>query len=462
MGTMALSMKRTRSKSEVMSEALLRTVLCGGLGAAFAFAMPEAQARDDWSKDLSGFGVSSDDARPSIQERRERSRRIRDELVARLGPEYQTTAPLTAPSTAAAMQAAIERYRAIVARGGWRSIPKGTLRPGDGSEAVALLRHRLWLSGDLRKRARRDWKFDAGLEDAVARFQIRHGLKVSGFMDRRTWHALNVPADARLRQLQTNLARLNDLAQVNKAKRFVMVNVPSYELQAVEDGNLALSSRVVVGKPTRQTPSISARIVELNFFPYWRVPDSIAHRDLIPQLQKDPDYFFREKFSILKTWGTKPMDPSQVDWSAPVTKTYKFRQDPGPQNALGVVRINMPNKHIVYLHDTPLKELFGRSSRAFSSGCVRVERVLDLASWLLKERGDWSPLRVQTAVALGNSETVKLKKAVPVHFVYVTAWAGGNGTAHFRNDIYGRDGASSLVAQIQDKDAPEGARAITP
>lgn len=439
-----------------------RLALWGGLSVVLAIAIPEAQARDDWSNDLSGFGVSSDDRRLSIQERRARRQRIRDELVARLGPEYQVTAPLVAPSTLASMQAAIERYRAIVARNGWRKIPKGTLRPGDGSEAVALLRHRLWLSGDLRKRARRDWKFDSGLEDAVARFQIRHGLEVSGFMDRRTWHALNVPADVRLRQLQTNLARLKDLARVNKAKRFVMVNVPSYELQAVEAGNLALRSKVVVGKPSRQTPSVSARIVELNFFPYWRVPDSIAHRDLIPQLRKDPQYFFREKFSIMKTWGAQPMDPSQIDWSAPVTRKYKFRQDPGPQNALGVVRINMPNKHIVYLHDTPLKQLFGRSSRAFSSGCVRVERVLDLAGWLLKERGDWSPLRVQTTVALGNSETVKLKKAVPVHFVYVTAWSSGNGTAHFRNDIYDRDGMSNLVAQMQDKDAPQGVRAITP
>lgn len=429
-------------------------LLAGGV-AMLVTALPEpAAARDSWSNDLSGFGVSSESPRQSIEERRARNRRVRDALTAQLGPEFETRTPLASPETVAALQAAIERYRAIVGRGGWYRIPKGTLRRGDGGDAVARVRHRLWLTGDLRRRARRDWEFDAGLEEAVARFQLRHGLRVTGFVDLRTWNALNVPADVRLRQLRTNLARLNDLAEVNKAERFVMVNVPSFELQAVEAGALALRSNVVVGKPGRATPSVSAKIVELNFFPYWRVPDSIAHRDLIPQLRKDPGYFQREHFSVLKTWGAEPMDASRIDWMSPEVKSYKFRQDPGLRNALGVVRINMPNKHIVYLHDTPLKDLFGQSSRAFSSGCVRVEKVLDLAGWLLKERGDWSPLRVQTTVALGNSEDVRLKKAVPVHFVYVTAWASGNGMAHFRNDIYGRDGMANLIAQVQDEFVP--------
>ena len=139
----------------------------------------------------------------------------------------------------------------------------------------------------------------------------------------------------------------------------------------------------------------------------------------------------------------------------------KFRQDPGPHNALGLIRIDMPNKHIVYLHDTPLKQLFGRSARAFSSGCVRVERVIDLASWLVRDEPKWDPLRVQVTLAQGQAEDVKLKKPVPVHFVYVTSWATGNGIAHFRPDIYGRDGVAVEVADSGEKPVP-GSRAITP
>ena len=237
--------------------------------------------------------------------------------------------------------------------------------------------------------------------------------------------------------------------------------MPSYTLQAVEGGNIGLQSKVIVGKSSRETPSVSARISELNFFPYWRVPDSIAHKDLIPQIRKNPGYFTKENFSLLPSWGAKPIPPEQIDWMSPDVYKRKFRQDPGTNNALGVVRINMPNKHIVYMHDTPLKQLFNQNSRAFSSGCVRVERVLDLASWLVKDKKKWSTMRVNVTVALGKSQTVKLKKAVPVHFVYVTAWSTGNDIVHFRPEIYDRDGKGIQVAEANQ--APvAGVGAITP
>ena len=398
----------------------------------------------------------------TLQERREQRREASDAFRQQLGPEYETNTPYVSQQSIDGLGRAIQHYRKIVAAGGWKPFPKGmTIQANERGNHVAELRRHLYMTGDLRQESRRPRVFDAELQEAVARFQLRHGLRITGFVDSRTRNTLNVSAQDRLRQLEANLIRLQDLMKINRDERYVLVNVPAYTLQAVQNGTLALQSKVVVGKPDRATPSVSASIKELNFFPYWRVPESIAHRDLIPHIRKDPSYFAKENFSLMPTWGAKPFEPSQIDWSSPDVYKYKFRQDPGHNNALGVVRINMPNKHIVYLHDTPLKKLFDRDQRAFSSGCVRVERVLDLAGWLLGETKDWSPMRVNVAVALGKSENVKLKKNVPVHFVYLTSWASGNGIVHFRRDIYQRDGSVLQVADADDGAAPSGP-AITP
>ena len=414
----------------------------------------------DWRDRLPGFQGSIHERQSNEALRRSEREQIREALSGRMMSEMAITAPLLSPQTIAGLRAAIDRYQAIVLHGGWPALPDGpALRPGDSGDRVSILRHRLAMTGDLRVQGGSPWQFDRYLEEAVAHFQARHGLRVTGFVDRRTQTALNVPATARLRQLQVNMARIADLEPVTKADRYVLVNIPNFELQAVEKGTLALSSAVVVGKPDRESPVVSAKIIELNFYPFWRVPDSIAAKDLIPQLRKDPSYFDREHFSVLKTWGTPPLDVSRIDWQSPEVVNYKFRQDPGPWNALGVVRINMPNVHTVYLHDTPLKQLFGQSSRAFSSGCVRVERVLDLGAWLLSGEPDWPAERVRNAAHQGLSIDVKLKKQVPVHFVYVTAFAREDGLAIFRPDIYRKDGAADMLAD--DDETPQDP-SITP
>ncbi len=398
----------------------------------------------------------------TLQERRARRRQFSDAVTAKLGPDYQTNIPFVSQQAIDGLGQAIARYREIVASGGWRPFSgNNTIRRDDYGKHVEELRRHLTLTGDLRARARRPRSFGAALQEAVARYQLRHGLGVTGFVDSSTRRALNVPAAERLRQLETNLLRLRDLMKINKAARYVLVNVPAYTLQAVAGGTLALQSKVIVGKSARKTPSLSARISELNFFPYWRVPDSIASKDLIPQIRKDPDYFFKENYSVLPAWGAKPIAPERIDWMSPDIFKRKFRQDPGANNALGVVRINMPNKHIVYLHDTPLKKLFHRNARSFSSGCVRVERVLDLAGWLLQGKKGWTQMRVNVTVALAKSKTVKLKKPVPVHFVYVTAWATNNDIVHFRPDIYSQDSTSVQIAAAGQEPVP-GAGAITP
>jgi murein L,D-transpeptidase YcbB/YkuD len=344
--------------------------------------------------------------------------------------------PFVSEAAVVALQQGIERYRQIVAAGGWPVVPTGsTIRLGDAGSEVALIRRQLALSGDLGGDDRSS-RFDQEFQDGLGRFQIRNGLRVSGFVDQRTLAALNVSAAERLQQLETNLARVRSLMRINNAPRYVLVNVPAYTLQAVDNGTVALDSNVVVGKPTRATPAVSASIVEVNFYPSWNVPTSIAKADLIPKLQKDPAYFVNEHFTVLA--GSGEIDPHSIDWSRPQAANYRFIQKPGTFNALGIVRINMPNKHTVYMHDTPLKQLFNQSQRAFSSGCVRVERVLDVVAWLLAPAG-WSPEKVQAAAEEGRKIDVKLPRPVPVHFVYLTAFVTENGAVQFRPDIYGQD-----------------------
>lgn len=413
----------------------------------------------DWRQNLPGFEMFRRAPQHSSEEERQRRRQVRNELAERMEAELRTREPLFSQATVDGLQRAITHHQAIVEGGGFPTIPEGTYRVGDSGEAITLLRRRLELSGDLRHGSGAPWQFDAALQEAVARFQMRHGLRVSGLVDKRTLQSMNVPAHERLRQLQINMNRMMERADIAQAERFVIVNSASYELEAIERGQLALRSNVVVGKPGRETPDVSTKIVELNFFPYWHVPESIANRDLIPTLRKDPGYFAREQFSVMKAWGTPPIDASAIDWNSPSVHELKFRQDPGPQNALGLLRINMPNKHAVYLHDTPLKQLFGQSSRAFSSGCVRVERVFDLAAWLLQSEPDWGPQRIRATLEDNLPLDVKLKQPVPVHFLYITAWANPDGLAHFRPDIYRRDGLSVMVAE--DEEAPKS-DAITP
>ena len=422
---------------------------------AIALAAAAARAQDDWLDGVPGFDVLQDKKELTVEQRRERNRLARDALRARVAPELGEPDALLSQATVSALQEGILRYQAIAASGGWPELPdKVTLRLNDSGDNVSILRRRLLITGDLPEARGRGWGYDGAVEQAVARFQLRHGLRTTGNVDGRTRRALNVSAAERLGQLRVNLDRLKKLMKKNGSARYVMVNVPGYRLEAMDRGRLALRSNVVVGKPDRATPELSARIVEVNFLPHWRVPDSIARKDLIPQIRNDPDYFHREHFSVMPSWGAKPLNPSQINWSSPKVASYKFRQDPGPFNALGVVRINMPNKHIVYLHDTPLKQLFRQSTRAFSSGCVRVERVLDLAAWLLRVEPGWSRQRIDGVIGSNASDDVQLSKPVPVHFIYVSAWAGPGGVAHFRQDIYDRDGLVQVAGHEPDEDAP--------
>lgn len=409
-----------------------------------------AQAEGSSSRGRNGFEDTQTSSDPTaFKKRREEAAKIEEEALEKLGPTY----PIISPEAEIKLATAIDRYQSIVSKGGWPLVPKTkTLRTGDRDDSVIPLRARLQMTDGLDPADSDSWVFDESVAAALANFQRRHGIPPSGILDRRTFHALNVPAIARLQQLQVNLQRLRDLLVPGLPLRYVVVNSASFEMQAVNAGRVELRSRVIAGRPERQTPAVIAQIVGLNFFPYWRVPDSVAFGDLIPKAAKDPSFLIQERIRVLTDWGGQEIDPRSIDWRSPNYLNIKFKQDPGPQNALGLVRVDMPNEHNVYMHDTPMKNLFGRSSRAFSAGCVRVHRIFDFVTWLAAANGDWDRARVDSVLQGGAPFDVKLNEPVSVYFVYLTAWASPTGEPHFRADIYDRDGAGDMSGREDRED----------
>ena len=319
------------------------------------------------------------------------------------------------------------------------------------------------MSGDLQAQPAyfNSARFDEKLEAAVQGFQEQFGLRVTGRIDQPTAAQLAAPAQSRLEQLKLNQRRIRELMQGRMDERYVLVNAAAYQLEAVENHEVRQRHRVIVGKPDRQTPSVRANIRALNFFPYWRVPDSVAGLDLIPRLRKEPEYLEKEKIRTFTPAGQE-IDSTRIDWNTADPTRVKFRQDPGQQNALGLVRIDMPNSDIVYMHDTPMKPLFGQRQRPFSAGCVRVQDVFKLVEWIARHEMGWDkPGRAQEIVDAGQPLDMNLTRPIPVYFTYLTAWAEGDGRAVFRPDVYGRDGVRELVGE-RDPEAPPVPRDMGP
>jgi murein L,D-transpeptidase YcbB/YkuD len=293
--------------------------------------------------------------------------------------------------------------------------------------------------------------FDSYVDAAVKRFQARHGISADGIVGASTYAALNVPVEVRLRQLETNLVRVRAMTG-NLGKRYVVVNIPAAQLEAVEEGVAVSRHIAVVGKQDRPSPVLQARIVEVNFHPFWTVPASIIKKDLIPAMQEDPGYLTRYKIRIYDKRGQE-LTPTLINWQTDEAVDYMFRQDPGVENALGTIRINMPNPHSVYLHDTPSKTLFGEDDRFISSGCVRVQNVRELVTWLLSENPEWTRVQIEGVVKSGERIDAKLPRPVPVYWVYVTAWANPDGIVQFRNDVYGHDGLTPAAFRHESRDA---------
>jgi murein L,D-transpeptidase YcbB/YkuD len=361
----------------------------------------------------------------------------------RYTPPQPSGLPWISAQTEQSLVSAVDFYQSIVAAGGWPKLPgRITLRPGDSDESVVILRKRLKMTRDLPANARGDYAFDDNVVEAVKRFQRRNGLEPTGVVYGITLRSLNVPAKTRLRQLQANLARIHALLpKLTGSPKYIIMNSASFELQGIQNGRVAITSRVISGKRATPTPDVSAQVRAINILPYWHVPRTIAKRALIPAIRKNPSYLYKERIRVFSTFGGDEVDPSTVNWWGPEATRYVFRQDPGPQNALGVLRFDMPNKHIVYMHDTPMKNLFGYFERAYSAGCVRLQNFLNIADWLIAGQGSWTTARIQAVVASGKPQTIKLAHPVPVHFIYLTAWAT-NGVVEFRNDLYNLDDAA--------------------
>jgi murein L,D-transpeptidase YcbB/YkuD len=315
---------------------------------------------------------------------------------------------------------------------------------------VSVLRQRLASSGEYRGDVNAGETFDGELEDAVKRFQATSGLTPTGVVDERTAAALNIPADARLKQLKVNLTRLTEMVGVTKKhEKYVIVNIPAAHIEAVEKGQVVSRHTGVVGKPDRPTPLLRSTITDLNFNPVWRLPPTVITKDLIPAgraMQAEGQNILVKMKVDAYGPGGKKLDPLEVDFNSSAVSGYSYSQQPGKDNPLGFLKINFASAESVYMHDTPKDGLFGRNFRADSSGCIRVNNIAQLAEWLLRGNPGWSGEVVQKLKTSGERRDIRLKVPVPLYFVYITAWATEDGIIQFRRDLYNRDGAGETAA----------------
>ena len=342
------------------------------------------------------------------------------------------------------LREALAHYREVSATGGWPLIPDGsTLRLGERSSSVAALRERLRLEDDLGPVETQDAElFDEPVEQAVKKFQARHGLTADGVVSAATRAELNVPVERRVEQLELNLERWRWLPK-DLGRRHIIVNIAAFELEVVDEGAVVLAMRVVVGRPFNRTPVLSDTMRYLVLNPYWHVPSNIATTELLPKLKRDPSYLARYKLRVFPSsrLDAQEVDPATVDWSTITAAHFPFllRQDPGPRNALGRIKFMFLNKYHIYLHDTPARPLFEETQRDFSHGCIRIQHPIELAVYLLRNDPRWNRDALLAALDDAEDRSVPLPEPMPIHLLYWTAWADQDGTIEFRRDIHDRD-----------------------
>lgn len=345
------------------------------------------------------------------------------------------------------INAAMLSYSAIEVRGGWPMVAKANLSPGAAGPDVAKLRQRLAITDDLPAEVAEGDQYDMMLTEAVKRFQVRHGLPETGTVGPQTIEALNIPVKTRIRQLAASLDRLHGMG-FTFGQRYVVVNIPAAVVEAIEDGKVTRRHVTVVGKVDRPSPTLTTHITAVNLNPTWTVPLSILKKDIAAKMRKDPGYVSRMKMRVLDSAGNE-LDPRSVDWSAERTPNFTVRQDSGEGNALGNVRIDMPNSHSVYMHDTNHREGFSADYRFQSSGCTRVHDVRDLAAWILKDNANWTRKDIDAEIATAKRTTIRVTRPIPVAWIYLTGWASPDGTINFRNDVYGLDPAPKDQFMVQ-------------
>ena len=339
----------------------------------------------------------------------------------------------------AGLKKELGRLREVAKAGGWAIVPAGpALKPGARDPRVILIRKRLAATGELPSSAPLDNQaYDKDVATAVKLFQERNRFTADGAIGKVTLDALNVSVASRIDQVRINLERARWVVG-GLSDSFVLVNLPAFKVYFIRDKKNVWETRAQIGKQARATPAFRADLRYLVLNPDWTVPPGILE-DILAGMRKGQNPVAKKNLSILDRQGN-PVDPASIDWAKASTRNfgYTLRQPPGPENALGRVKFIFPNEHFVFLHDTPSKEGFSADQRTFSSGCIRVENPLDLASVLL-ERDGWTRERVQGAIDAGESQTVLLKAPLPVLIVYWTVTVGAAGDLHFARDVYNLD-----------------------
>lgn len=349
-----------------------------------------------------------------------------------LKPKYKTYVRL---------KSALKTYRDIKASGGWPHVPEGkSIKPKTTDPRIPLIRKRLITTGLLTQKESADsLLYDEDLESAVKVFQRRHGLAADGVIGNATLNMMNEPVDKRIQQIILNMERCRWLP-LDMGAHYIAVNIANYELEVVKNNQVQLEMEVVVGKPYRKTPVFSKKLMYIVFNPYWTIPPTILYNDIIPATKKSLKYLSKNNIRVIQ--GNTEIDPSSIDWTnvKPGNFPYQLRQDPGPNNALGVVKFMFPNPFNVYMHDTNHRELFSQTDRALSSGCIRLSRPLDLAIYLLKDHpAGWTEDRIKKVIDKEKNYTVMLAEEIKVHILYWTAFVDENGLMNFRKDVYDRD-----------------------
>jgi len=338
------------------------------------------------------------------------------------------------------LREALARYRALVAAGGWSQISAGPkLQIGSRGPRVGVLRKRLMTEGLLPAVHSGD-VFDENLRQGVRTFLQTHGQEPDGVIGAAALEALNIPPEVRVHQIEINLERWRWLPR-DLGRKHIMVNVAGYDLEVVDDAHTVMGMRVVVGKPYLRTPVFSAELSYLVLNPYWNVPDTIAGKEILPELRRSPDYLARHNMELsTRSAPHQEINPAAVDWSHVSTSNfpYRLRQRPGVKNPLGTVKFMLPNRFNVYLHDTSQRSLFARTERVFSHGCIRIEKPLELMEYVLGPHSRWNRTTVK-ALNSQHERVIGIPQAIPVHILYWTAWVDEDGKVQFRKDVYGRD-----------------------
>ena len=384
---------------------------------------------------------------------------INGQIVAQGGKAVTTTrlvndgseAPFMSAGSLQALQAAEAKYRSIAAQGGWGSVSGSRYQKGDQNKAIALLNRRLYLEGYLRQEATQgqfEQVYTTATEQAVREFQHNHGLAVTGAVDTATVKELNIPVEQRIATLRANEPRFAHNAQA-LGSRYVIVNVPAQQLQAIENGKVFSIHNAIVGRPSRPTPVVITNLQTIRFNPYWNAPPSIVERDIVPRMLSGgaSSIMNQMNMKVFEGGGGQAINPDRINWRSAVVDHYQFRQEPGGSNAMATAKIEFNSPFGIYLHDTPEPQLFNSGQRFYSSGCVRVQQVPMLINWILNGQDGFSPSKIAALAQSKERLDVTLQNPPQIRVAYLTAWPAANGTVAFRPDVYKLDGSGFIVGQ---------------